>query len=135
MTYVPPTAADFLARFPSFSEVAPSALNAILAEAVNAVGATWTERDRPLAVMYLAAHLLAGEGFGVAGGGPGGGGAAVTGPVRRRKVGDVETEFSGVSRLGGGSSSGGAAAEFQTTVYGKRYLRLLRLNHPGPLVV
>lgn len=134
----PPTIEQFKTRFPSFASVPADVLEAVFNEALGSVGDTWTVRDRPLAVMYLAAHLLASEGYGVsaAGDGAGGGGAAVLGPVRKRKVGDVETEFSGVSRLGGGSSgSGSITAGLATTVYGQRYLRLLRLNHPGPVVV
>jgi hypothetical protein len=137
MVYVPPTLDQFKTRFPSFANVPEATLEMIFAEAVNAVGETWTERDRPLAVMYFAAHLLASEGYGVseAGDAAGGGGAATLGQVRKRKVGDVEVEFGGVSRSSSGGGGVGTAAWLSTTEYGKRYLRLLRLNHPGPLVV
>lgn len=134
----PPTIEEFKARFPSFANVPADVLEAVFNEALGSVGDTWTERDRPLAVMYLAAHLLASEGYGVseAGDGAGGGGAAILGPARKRKVGDVEVEFAGVSRLGGGSTGAGSITSgFLTTVYGQRYLRLLRLNHPGPVTV
>lgn len=137
MAYVAPTLEQFKTRFPSFANVPAATLEMVFAEAVNAVGETWTERDRPLAVMYLAAHLLASEGYGVseAGDAAGGGGAATLGQVRKRKVGDVETEFGGVARSSAGDGGTGIAGSYSTTEYGKRYLRLLRLNHPGPVTV
>ena len=103
MAYVPPTAADLKARFPEFTDVSDTLVNLILAEASAQVGETWIERDRKPATLYLAAHMLAMEGEpGRSAGGTGGG---TSGPVRRRKVGDVETEFAGFGSPAGGGGS------------------------------
>lgn len=126
--YVEPTAADLKARFPEFAPVSDALVNRILAEAIPMVGPSWVERDRRPAQMYLTAHLLAMEGE------PGrtttGNGVAVSGPVKRRKVGDVETEFAGAS-----ASAGGSRSIYAQTLYGQRYLALLRLNFPPVAVV
>lgn len=130
MAYVPPTASDLKARFPEFTSVPDATVNLILAEAINAVGETWLERDRFPATLYLAAHMLAMEGEpGRSAGGTGGG---VSGPVRRRKVGDVETEFAGFGRTDG---LGRTDAGYELTAYGRQFLRLLRLNFPAVMVV
>lgn len=129
MAYVPPTAADLKVRFPEFTAVSDTLLDLILAEAQAQVGETWYERDRNPATLYLAAHMLALEGEpGRSAGGTSGG---VSGPVKRRKVGDVETEFAGF-----GVSSGGASTDagYEMTAYGRQFLRLLRLNFPAVAV-
>lgn len=129
MAYVPPTAADLKARFSEFTTVSDALVNLILAEAQAQVGETWLERDRKPATLYLAAHMLAMEGEpGRSAGGTGGG---VSGPVKRRKVGDVETEFAGF----GGSSGGASGSGYEQSAYGQGYLRLLRLNFPAVAVV
>jgi len=130
MVYVPPTAADLKARFSEFAAVPDTLVNLILAEAQAQVGETWLERDRKPATLYLAAHLLAMEGEpGRSAGGTGGG---VSGPVKRRKVGDVETEFAGFGVAGGGAATD---ASYEMTAYGRQFLRLLRLNFPAVAVV
>ena len=90
MVYVPPTVAQFQARFPFFSEVPEATVQLVLDEAIGLTGDTWIERDRSPATLYLTAHLLAVEGWGGpgGGGGTGGGGAAVTGSPKKRKVGE-----------------------------------------------
>lgn len=130
MAYVPPTSTDLKARFPEFSSVSNTLLDLILAEASAQVGETWLERDRKPATLYLAAHMLAQEGEpGRSAGGTGGG---TSGPVKRRKVGDVETEFAGFSASSG---AGGRASEYGSTAYGLRFLDLLRKNFPAVAVV
>lgn len=130
MVYVPPTASDLKARFPEFTSVPDATVNLILAEAINAVGETWLERDRKIATIYLAAHTMAMEGEpGRSAGGTGGG---VTGPVKSRTVGDVRTEFAGFGASGGGAVSD---AGYEMTAYGRQFLRLLRLNFPAIMVV
>ena len=129
MAYVAPTAADLKARFPEFTAVSDVLVNLILAEAKAQVGETWLERDRKTATLYLAAHMLAMEGEpGRSAGGTSGG---TSGPVRRRKVGDVETEFAGF----GSSASGASASDYGLTAYGRLFFDLLRKNFPGVAVV
>ncbi|WP_272789272.1 MULTISPECIES: DUF4054 domain-containing protein [unclassified Shinella] len=141
MPYVQPNAEIFKARFPEFAPVPNTLVNTVLAEAVDAVGDTWLERDRAKAQMYLAAHLLAMEGEpgrsqGVAAG-EGGGHFAVTGPVKRERVGDVEVEYAGASASSGGGSGSGSSlsANYGTTSYGRLYLEFLRKNFPPVAVV
>lgn len=130
MAYVPPTSTDLKARFPEFSSVSDTLLDLILAEAQERVGETWLERDRKPATLYLAAHMLALEGEpGRSAGGTSGG---VSGPVKRRKVGDVETEFAGFEVSSGGASTD---AGYEVTAYGRQFLHLLRLNFPAVAVV
>lgn len=130
MAYVEPTLADFRIRFPEFAPVGDALVNVILAEAIPRVGDTWLERDRATAILYLTAHLLASEGEPArsAGGGVGG---STSGAVKRMKVGDVEVEYAG---LGSGSGSG-TTSEYASTVYGRRFLQLMRLNFPGVVAV
>lgn len=131
MAWIPPTLADFRTRFPVFAAVPDETAEAVLAEAIANVGGTFIERDRTPAILYLTAHLLAADGW-LSGAGAGGGGAAVTGPIRSRTVGDVSVTFAGVSSKAG---DGSIVGQYLSTVYGQRYLALLRLNSPAILVV
>lgn len=129
MPYVQPTAETFKARFPEYAPVSDALVNLVLAEAIDAVGSTWLERDRAKGQMYLAAHLLAMEGE------PSrtttGQGTGTTGAVKRRKVGDVETEYAGA---GGSSGASSGASGFLQTQYGRMYLELRRKNFPAVAV-
>lgn len=128
--WVAPTVAEFKTRFPEFAAVAEATVQMVLDEATADVGPTWLERDRTPGVLHLTAHLLTAQGSGVSG--AGGGGAAVTGAIKRRKVGDTETEFAGVA---GGAATGGALDFYRSTAYGVRYLSLMRRNFPAVAVV
>lgn len=132
MAWTSPTVDELKARFPLFANVDDSILQLILDEAVADVGVTWVDKDRTPAVLYLAAHLLATQGFAGATG-TGGGGAAITGAIKKRKVGDVETEFAGAA--GAGSDGWGSSPFYDSTVYGQMFLRLLRRNFPAIAVV
>ena len=132
MAYVKPTPAAFKARFPNFSEVDNAYIQLLLDDAVPRFGEGWYERDRALAQMLWVAHVLASEGLGDGAGGSSGGGAT-TGTVKRRKVGDVEVEFAGLSSA---SSGGGALGDYLSgTMYGRQLLLLMRLNFPAITVV
>lgn len=132
MAYVQPTPASFKARFPNFSEVDNAYIQLLLDDAILRFGDGWYERDRALAQMLWVAHVLASEGLGDGAGG-GSGGGATTGPVKRRKVGDVEVEFAGMSAS---SSGGGALGDYLGgTMYGRQLLLLMRLNFPAITVV
>lgn len=127
MTYEAPDARDLKDRFPEFNSASDTLVCAIIEEAAAQVGDTWVERDRKPATLYLAAHMLAMEGE------PGrsatGQGIAATGPVRRRKVGDVETEYAGYGASEYGRSGYGASE------YGRRFAELMRRNFPAIAVV
>lgn len=129
MAWSPPTVSDFKTRFPQFAGVSDATVQSILDEVIPQVGETWLERDRTPGVLHLVAHLMASQGIGVI---APGGGSAVTGAVKRRKVGDVEVEFAGV---GGGAGGGYFVAGYNTTSYGIKYLEYLRKNFPAIAVV
>lgn len=130
MAYVPPTAADLKARFSEFATVSDTLVNLILAEAQAQVGETWLERDRKPATLYLAAHLMAMEGEPLRSNAGAVAATSATGPIKRVKVGDSETEFAG-----GGGSSGEGASSYTATEYGRRFLELMRRNFPAVAVV
>lgn len=119
------TAETFKARFPEFASVSDDLINLIISERTAQIGETWIEADRDPALRYLVAHLLSSEGYGT-----GGSGGGAQGPVKRRKVGDVETEFA-VS----GSASTGSTSDYLTTSYGREYYRYLRRNFPAVAAV
>lgn len=129
MAYQQPTPETFKARYPEFTPVSDNLIQLVLNDAFADVGETWLERDRARAQMLLAAHILTMEGE------PGrtttGQGSAGTGFVKRRKVGDVETEFA----TPGASSGGGAASGYASTTYGQEFLLLMRKNFPAVAVV
>lgn len=136
MAYVTPTAADFKARFPEFASTPDTLVTAVIAESEPYVGERWLDRDRRPAVMYLTAHTLTQEGRFAATTPAGGAGGASTGPMKRRKVGDVEVEYAGASAsAGGGGGSSSLDSVYGGTIYGRQFLQLMRRNFSGPLVV
>lgn len=120
----------FRARYPEFAPVSDALISLVLSESLDSIGDTWLQKDRTKAQMLLAAHKLATEGEPARSSGNGGGGST-SGAVKRMKVGDVEVEYAG---FGSGSGSG-AASGFASSVYGQRYLALMRLNFPGIVAV
>lgn len=134
MSWTPPSVADIKTRFPEFESVADATMQMILDEAIQTVGVNWIEKDRTPAVLYLVAHLMAAQGFS-GGSGSSGGGAAVTGAIKKRKVGDVEIEFAGVSASSGSSSANSTTNGYLSTFYGQKYWELLRRNFPAIAVV
>lgn len=130
MSYDLPTAAELKTRFPAFGSVGDARVSAFIDEAKSYVGTSWIETDYQLGIMAAAAHNMAMEGEPVV--------AGIVVPstllgagIKRRKVGDVETEYN----VAAPSSGGGLKVEFSTTPYGRIYLRLARLNGSGPRVV
>ncbi len=132
VAYVQPKVSDFKARFPEFADVDDAFIQLWLDDAYTRFGECWYERDRALAQMLWVAHVLALAGYGAGGSGAGGGGA-VNGPVKRRKVGDVEVEFAGLSA--GAGSGGGANDYLSSTQYGRMLALLMRLNFPAVAAV
>ena len=143
----PPTVDDFLKRFPGFNGFPTETIDLVLEEAIHDVGSTWVDRDRFHAMLYLTAHLLWTQEQGVidpnAGNDTSGGGSTSTvmgGELKRRKVGDVEVEWAvgstTTSSSGSGNPGGGAVtAAYWESVYGRRYLELMRRSFPAARVV
>lgn len=129
MAYDAPTYAEFIARFPIFDDVAKypqSVVELIIVEATGQIDTSWVEKDYKPAIMYLTAHLLATdnseEGTDVEFG---------TGLAAL-----VSESFAGMSQSFSKPQPGslGQSEMYGTTVYGRRYLDLLRKNKP-PVVV
>lgn len=118
---------EFKVRYPEFAAVSNALISLVLADAALEVDEGWNESDISRARMLWAAHRLTIQGE------PArsltGQSIAITGPVKRHKVGDVEVEFTGI----GGSSS--SALDFGATSYGREYLRLLNMNFGGVRVL
>lgn len=123
MAYATPTATEFKTRFPEFGTVSDDLVSAIIAEQEPQVGETWIDADRRPALMYLTAHILNTSGYPAAT-------AAIAvlnaqrGPMKRRKVGDVETEYAGA----GSSANSGVSNIYAATSYGRMFLTYMRRN-------
>lgn len=136
MAYVAPTAADLKARYPEFDAVSDGLIDLILADAIADVDSRWIEADRARAQLALAAHMLTLEGepdrsLTIADGGTV---SPLAGPIKRDKVGDVETEYFGASDSSGSSSSGGIYG-YGSTKYGQQFLKLRARSHPSVIAV
>ncbi len=125
MSYVPPVAADLVARFPTFAAVPTGTVTNALAEAAIRVDSTWTSGDYAMGVMLYAAHLMTLDGLGTgaeaalaAAGGLG---------MSSFKSGALSLE----RRAPAGPADGNILAE---TTYGRRFQALLRVNQPSVLV-
>ena len=107
----------------------------ILEEAIKRVGPTWVERDRTPAILYLSAHLLTLEGYGVLS--PGGNGSSpnTAGHLKRRKVGDVEVEYQNANEALGTGNGGMDRNGYNLTPYGRQFLLIMRRNFPAVAVV
>jgi uncharacterized protein DUF4054 len=128
MPYTIPTYSEFITRFPIFDNAVkwPQAMvELVLTEAANNIDTDWFEADYQPAIMYQTAHLLSTDNS-----------AAGTEP----EVG-LPTFLSSESFAGMSSSystiPGGTLSQSEmwgTTVYGRRYLNLLRKNKPAVVV-
>lgn len=128
---------EFKARFPEFAAVSNALIQLILEEAIPMAGTSWVERDRKPAIMYYTAHLLAlqGEPQRTAAGSGGAGQSALTGPMKRRRVGDVEVEYAGSGSSSGGSGMGPGDMALSSTPYGRQYIAIRNRNFAGIMAV
>lgn len=133
MTITAPTAAEFVARYPTFASVSADAISAVLQEAVNEISERWSEADRKPAMLAFAAHMLVQEGQG---------GVVIDGitmasnVATRVKAGDSEFEFQPASnRMLVRNGNANPTLALQETVYGRRFLELLRRNIPAVAIV
>lgn len=106
------------ARFNAFESLDDAVVQAALTEAKReAGGGDWRQGDEEEAELLLACHYLASEDAL-------NNGAATTDPRRviSRRIGDASETY----------ATGGAHEDLRSTVFGIRYLRLLRKNFAGP---
>lgn len=125
MAYTDPTPANLKARYPVFASVPDPIVQAAIDEAKRRVDTTWTEGDYTNAVMLLACHFLALEGYG--GSGSGGGGNAAYRQIRSGQL--------TLTRYASGEANGDDGSLLGSTMYGRRWLELLSLNKPGIKVI
>jgi hypothetical protein len=128
MPYTTPTVAQFIERFPNLSESDESLIQVLLDEAARTIDKSYEEHDYQPAILYLAAHLMAtdnsAEGEDVELGG-------TTGGIASESFGGMS-----ISYANGGSAAGSlaASASYGSTVFGRRFLEIVRRNRGGPLV-
>jgi hypothetical protein len=127
--YTTPTYEEFITRFPIFEDKEKPTVEALLAEAATQIDNSWVETDYQSAIMYLTAHLLAtdnsGEGEEVEIGG------ANNGVIASESFGPMSVGYA----TGGASGSLSSSDQYGSTVYGRRFLALLRKNKPAIVAV
>jgi hypothetical protein len=134
MPYALPTAATLKTKFPTFGPVADATITLAIAEAGASVDNTWIEADYQPAILYLAAHIMTLDGALSAAVDLEDASSVInSGLVTEMKVGDVAVKLAGSASSGSGS--GGSAFGYGSTAYGRRYLDLLRRNHPAVALV
>lgn len=120
MAHVPPSVADFKAKFPGLAATPDQAIQSALNESGARVDETWREADYAPARLYLAAHILTLDGYG--------GQAQTAGlqaqGVKSFKSGAMSAEF----------RDGADQGAYSTTSYGARFAALAEINNGGPLV-
>jgi len=134
MALAVPTAAEFKARYPAFANVGDALVALVITEATAFVHEGWIAAHQKPAIMCATAHLLAAEGYGGPAAATGSSYGALAGPIREVQVGDVKTSFS--DRAAGQSSQASTdAGGFAATQYGRQFLKYVRINAPGVMVV
>jgi hypothetical protein len=123
MPYIAPTPADIKIRFPELESIADARIAMAIEDAKRLVDQSWHEGDYGIALRYLTAHILVSEGALT-------GSPAHTGAIVSESLGDAS--FSYASPTEGFE---GGSAEFATTVYGKKFLKIRRDNHPAVAVI
>lgn len=126
MAYSQPTASDLKQRFLAFAAVPDATVEYWLTDARLIVTARWAEIDRAPAEMALAAHNMALNGLGSAGGAVGD--LAAMG-VTSFKSASMSVSFDGATI--GRASSGG----YRATKYGQQFLTYLARNRGGPRLI
>ncbi|WP_019997259.1 DUF4054 domain-containing protein [Aureimonas ureilytica] len=133
MAFTVPTYSDFMTRYPVFAPISEPLVQAVLDEAAGTVGAPdrtrWLEGDYAPAIMLLTAHTLIVDG--ALSGGATSSVGQYAGPITKERVGEVEVTYGAQGSGSGGAASGDGLA---STVYGQRYLALMRANFSGPMV-
>lgn len=126
MPYTVPTVDQFTTRFPIFEDADPATIEALINEAAGQVSTDWVETDYQPAIMYLAAHLLATDNSEEGGEVEIGGGGGI-----------ASESFGGMSVSYATGTAGSLASNdrYGSTVYGRRYLALLRANVPSILAI
>lgn len=129
MAYDIPTYAEFIARFPIFSNATAypqTVVQSIIVEASNQIDSSWREVDYKPAILFLAAHKLATDNSGADDA------VDIGGPT------SIASEsFAGMSisyKKQDANAGSAAASSYGLTSYGRRYYELLIKNRPSVVV-
>lgn len=136
MPYVVPTTAELKLRFPIFQAVAEPILQGAIDEGSNRVDRTWREVDYQSAIMLFAAHTLTMDGQGT--GREAKFAALAEAGISSIKISSLAISLRKAGAEGVTSTGSFRSAPFGTlrsTSFGKRFLDLMRLNHPAVVVV
>ena len=122
MPYVLPTAVEFKARFaPAFAELDDPYIDTMIEEAGRNVDSCWLEDDYQTAILYLTAHNIAEEkSLGGIYGKPG--------MKTSSKLGDAQDTYA----TNGSIDSYGI---YGTTIYGRRFAQIQRVNVPAVVLL
>jgi len=131
-----PTPADLKVRYPEFTAVSNERVAVFIEDAVSYVGEDWDDVDWKMGILAGAAHLMSKEGEPRANGGTAPISVTKMSGVKRRKVGDVETEYGGSSSSSsGGANSTALSQDLSGTPYGQVLMRLIHMNGMGAWTV
>lgn len=126
MPYDAPTAADLIARYPAFANVAVPTLEYWITDSARGVATSWIEGDYQPARLALAAHNMTLANVpGIAGSDVAGFAAA---GVESFRSGAFSANFSA------DAVKAAVAGGLESTAYGREYMDLLRKNRGGPRV-
>jgi hypothetical protein len=130
MAYIVPTVAAFKTRYPAFAAVADDVVQSAIDEALLEVSECWIERDYPVAIMLYAAHILTLNGYGTGAEAE----AAAQGMLGFTRVKSRSFEWQrNVAQSNGAPDSDDAW--YSLTLYGQRFLQMLRRSFPAIRVV
>jgi hypothetical protein len=121
MTITLPSSVNMKMRFPEFADVEDTTIEFAIEEASGGVDDSWLDRDKTLAVMYLAAHYL------------------MVSIQRSESATGQSIRSETIGRMSITYDSAGAvnadAGDLGSTQYGTRYLDMLRGNKPPIMVI
>lgn len=125
MPYTAPTVADFHTRFdPAFPTVTDAQIQLALDRGGRMVDDTWTEGDYQEGYLLFAAHWLSVQGIGAASAG-----VANLGGFSEIRSGQLTLKRSSGAEIGGWDGS-----QLGSTMYGRMYQDMVRLNAPRTAV-
>lgn len=136
-----PTASELKLRYTEFEPLDEARINIFIEEASRSVDDTWIEDDQKHAIMALTCHLMSLEGEPSKTVNSGSSTVVSSGGVelylKKRTVGDTSNEYAETSGSvsNGSGDSGSAENDYQSTPYGAKFYKLLKLNHSGMRVV
>lgn len=134
-----PDADDFLARFPEFSEADEDKITLAIIDAGNEVDSNiWMSKDYASGVLFLAAHFMTMDATQAEliedGGGTGSSGGS--GEISSKSIGRFSIDYdTGSESSSSNSDSKTDPLDLFETIYGRRYLNLLRRNNLRLLIV